>query len=119
MSHEPEPLRLPRQTVADLHQALGKLLGEPGWEPPPPGDRRDQLPDHILSLLARRIYLSTACEMAKACTMAIVRYPEHEKELLAWAGRLHRRCRLNNKYSGELCACECGHPRTTEDTTTA
>lgn len=78
------------------------------WLPPPPGDTREQLPEHILAMLAPLTYLSTACEVAQMCELAIGRYPEAEAELIHWATWLHkRRCRENNKYSGKLCVCPC------------
>lgn len=105
----PAPLQLPRQFVIDVHQVLSQLLDD---DVPPPGSTRKQLPDHILAMLTTRIYLSTACEMAMACTMAIVRYPEKEDELTFWSKWLHtEQCRLNNKYSGQPCTCPCGHER--------
>lgn len=99
------PLQLPRNVVIDMHHVLGKLLDD---DVPPPGDTRKQLPDYILAMLAHRMYLSTACEMAQACEMAIVRHPDHKGEFLSWAHWLHDdQCRLNNKYSGVLCECPC------------
>lgn len=101
----PEPLQLPRQFVVDMHRMFGQLLDE---DVPPPGNTRKQLPDHVLTMLAPRVYLSTACEMAVACMRAIVRHPEHTDELEFWAKWLHEeQCRLNNKYSGALCVCPC------------
>lgn len=114
---EREPLALDRRFVIDMYRFLGRLLDEDDQEPgspPPPGNTREQLPAHILAKVVPRVYLSTACEMAQACERAIVRYPDDEAELKYWANRLHhKRCRLNNKYSGTLCACLCGHDQET------
>lgn len=108
----PPPLHMSRSAIlhvaevtASLQQALGELLDT---DVPPPGDTRKQLPPYILAMLAPRVYLSTACEMARACEMAVVRHPRHEGEFLTWARWLHgEQCRLNNKYSGALCSCAC------------
>jgi hypothetical protein len=76
--------------------------------PPPPGNTREKLPDHILRMLARRMYLSTACEMAQACESAVLRYPDNSEELAYWGNWLHeKRCRLNNKFSDAPCCCPC------------
>lgn len=48
-------------TVTRLREALGPAAAraaEPAWTPPPPGDRREQLPDH---LLGEHKYTSTGC----------------------------------------------------------
>lgn len=101
----PAPLTLPRQFVVDIHRVFEELLD---GDVPPRGDTRKQLPDYILAMLASRRYLSTACEMAQACEMAVVRHPDHKGEFLSWAKWLHtEQCRLNNKYSGALCVCAC------------
>lgn len=73
------------------------------WTPPPPGDRREQLPDHILALLDIPPYTSTACETAELLTAATDRHPEHADELRQWEQRQRQRCRINNKYTGVLC----------------
>jgi hypothetical protein len=104
------PLILTREEAVTFYTFLGRLIGEqpPAWVPPPPGDKRNQLPDDILAMLAPRMYLSTACEMAKACESARLRYPDRAPDLESWALRLHTEwCRLNNKYSGALCVCDC------------
>lgn len=128
---------LPREPVAEIHRLLGRILdgdtadqsdtafdealaiarpsarSGASWTPPPPGDRREQLPDDILAMLAPRIYLSTACEMAEACERAVLRHPDRKTDLMSWATWLHStRCRLNNKFSGRLCVCPC-HPKQT------
>lgn len=74
----------------------------------PPGSASEQLPPHILALLAREAYLSTACETADLLNEAITRHPERD-DLPAWRNVLHARCRLNHKFTGEPCFCMC-HP---------
>lgn len=73
--------------------------------PPPPGSTEEQLPAHILLLTVPRPYLSTACETAHALESAMVRHSENHPELELWRDRMHSRCRLNNKFTGLLCAC--------------
>lgn len=73
--------------------------------PPPPGSTEEQLPPEILMLTVQRRYISTACETAHALEGAMTRYPEHHTELGLWRDRMHGRCRLNNKFTGVLCAC--------------
>lgn len=82
------------------------------WTPPPPGDRREQLPDHLLALIDIPPYTSTACEMAALLTAAADERQDRADGISAWVDRLHARCRLNNKYTGQLCACGC-HPAAT------
>lgn len=77
------------------------------WTPPPPGDTREQLPDHLLALIDVPLYLSTACEAARECKRVIDIHVEHGDELRQTAARLHTRCRINNKFTGQLCACHC------------
>lgn len=77
------------------------------WMPPPPGDTREQLPDHLLALIDMPSYLSTACEAAGALETAAGTRREQAGELAAWQERLHARCRTNNKYTGQLCMCGC------------
>lgn len=77
------------------------------WTPPPPGDTREQLPDDVLALIDVPPYTSTACETGQALTAATTRHPELAADLAAWAERMHRRCRRNHKYTGELCDCSC------------
>lgn len=72
----------------------------------PPGSTREQLPADVLALLARRTYLSTACETARLVDGAIIRNPDRG-DLAGHRNRLHRRCRLNHKFTGELCCCPC------------
>lgn len=73
--------------------------------PPEPGSTEEQIPDEILTLIVRRPYISTACETARALESAMIRHPEHHAELQLWRDRMHSRCRINNKFTGVLCAC--------------
>lgn len=86
----------------------------PAWTPPPPGDRREQLPDHLLALIRDRLpdYTSTACQTADllACTATYRRHPLYD-EIREHAERLHSRCRLNLKFTGQLCVCGCHPPK--------
>lgn len=71
-----------------------------------PGSTEEQLPDDILNLLPRVAYLSTACETASLLILAISRNPERA-DLPEWRDRMHDRCRLNHKFLGSLCFCNC------------
>lgn len=77
------------------------------WTPPPPGDRREQLPDDILALLPRRVYVSTACETARDAGVAMTRNPQRAQELGRLMMRMHKRCRVNHKFRGTICSCSC------------
>ncbi|WP_405883601.1 hypothetical protein OG747_36470 [Streptomyces sp. NBC_01384] len=77
------------------------------WTPPPPGDRREQLPDDVLALIDIPPYTSTACETAALLDTAGSTRQDQADGLYAWAERLHSRCRLNNKFTGVLCRCGC------------
>jgi len=88
---------------AQLAEAALKIADEE--HPPPPGSTEEQLPAEILMLTVLRPYISTACETAHALESAMVRHPEHRTELELWRDRMHSRCRLNNKFTGVLCAC--------------
>jgi len=77
------------------------------WTPPPPGDTREQLPNHVLALIEVPSYLSTACETAGAIEAAVGTHHTQAGELAVWRERLHARCRINNKYTGQLCVCGC------------
>ena len=79
------------------------------WTPPPPGDRREQLPDDVLALIDIPPYTSTACETAAACEDGYQRNT-HWIGLLQRAEQLHQRCRLNNKFTGAICRCPCHQP---------
>lgn len=77
----------------------------------PPGSAQEQLPADVLALLTTRHYLSTACETARLIDGAIIRNP-NRSDLLGWRDRMHARCRLNQKFTGELCACRCHKEKT-------
>lgn len=77
------------------------------WTPPPPGDRREQLPAHLLALVDIPAYTSTACELAGLLTAAADTRQDRADGIAAWVDRLHARCRRNNKFTGRLCACNC------------
>ena len=72
------------------------------WTPPPPGDRREQLPDEVLAAIRPGPYLSTACHAA-----FLVETTEPTEALIGWPERLHARCRLQNKFTGKPCVCSC------------
>lgn len=75
----------------------------------PPGSTQEQLPDDVLALLAKRTYLSTACETARLLDGAIICYPERD-DLPGHRDRMHERCRLSNKFTGCPCDCPCHRP---------
>lgn len=77
------------------------------WTPPPPGDRREQLPDHLLALIDAPPYLSTACEVAGLLDRVIDQHQDRGDGIDAWVERMHGRCRLQNKFTGTACRCEC------------
>ncbi|BBC35254.1 hypothetical protein SGFS_065480 [Streptomyces graminofaciens] len=85
---------------------------EPAWTPPPPGDTREQLPDHLLDLIRGSIpdYTSTACVTAYTLAVAVHWSHPRRAELGQWAERMHARCRTNQKFTGQLCACGCHQP---------
>lgn len=76
------------------------------WTPPPPGDRREQLPDDVLALLVPGTYKSTACQTALDLAVAILAHPGRD-DLVGWRDRMHARCRLQHKYLGLPCRCRC------------
>jgi hypothetical protein len=94
--------------LAELRPELGRLdqTQPAAWTPPPPGDRREQLPDHILALLDIPSYTSTACEAAKLLERQMP-HALRRVELGDHADRLHARCRLNHKFTGKPCVCRC------------
>ena len=83
------------------------------WTPPPPGDRREQLPDHLLALIDIPPYTSTACEAAELLAWQMPKHKHRRVELGDHADRLHARCRLQNKFTGAACNCTC-HTATKE-----
>ena len=105
----------PCPTIQALDQSAPAATdaAEPAaWTPPPPGGQREQLPNHLLALIEPAPYLSTACQTADllACAACFpgsgVPRPQYD-ELLEHAERLHQRCRLNHKFTGQSCACPC------------
>lgn len=98
-----------------LHAALAEpgpaatQTTEPAWTPPPPGDRREQLPDHLLDLIRGSIpdYTSTACVTAYTLAVAVHWSHPQRAELGQWAERMHQRCRINQKFTGQICQCFC------------
>ncbi|MYX67403.1 hypothetical protein K388_05533 [Streptomyces sp. KhCrAH-43] len=74
-----------------------------------PGSAVGQLPADILTLLAHRTYLSTACETARLLDGAIIRNPDRG-DLPTWRDRMHNRCRLQHKFTGKACSCHCHEP---------
>lgn len=104
IGYEP-PLPVDAGAVDRWRAALDEKRPEPdpAWTPPPPGDRREQLPDHLLALLDIPAYTSTACETAELLAAAVVRHPERSYELRYWEDRQRQRCRINNKYTGVIC----------------
>lgn len=101
-------MRVRDRHLGQLRQRL-QLAAE--WTPPPPGSTREQLPDHLLDLIRGSIpdYTSTAC--VTAGTLAVSVHLSHPRRAELWehAERLHGRCRRNQKFTGQLCACRC-HP---------
>ena len=85
-------------------RASSKAAAVTDWNPPPPGDRREQLPEHLLAAINSVLgkYYSTACHTATA-----YRHADLAEELRAESKRLHSRCRINQKFTGQLCVCGC------------
>ncbi|MCX5365899.1 hypothetical protein OG864_45195 [Streptomyces sp. NBC_00124] len=77
------------------------------WTPPPPGDRREQLPDHLLALIQTPPYLSTACETGSLLNLITDQHQDRGDGIDAWAERMHARCRINHKFTGVQCHCGC------------
>jgi hypothetical protein len=75
--------------------------------PPPPGSTREQLPAEILALIEPDLpnYLSTACSTGQLLDCDLDQ--PHASERNTWAERMHQRCRLNHKFTGQLCCCDC------------
>lgn len=84
------------------------------WTPPPPGDRREQLPAPLLALINIPDYLSTACEAATLLAQQMPQHTLRRIELGEHSDRLHDRCRLQNKFTGVRCRCDC-HPTAKEN----
>lgn len=79
----------------------------------PPGSTCEQLPAHLLALIDVPSYASTACEAAASLATAARAHAVRRDQLDQWAGRLHARCRTNNKFTGAPCRCGC-HTATEE-----
>lgn len=87
------------------------------WTPPPPGDRREQLPDAVLALLPAKPYLSTACDTAQQLEQAPAPTPTSSgviPDVPRYAERMHARCRLQHKFTGVPCSCPCHEPDDTD-----
>lgn len=112
-------LSIPDHQVNEGDMPDGEQAAE--WAPPPPGDRREQLPDHLHDLIRDEMpnYLSTACGTAQVLSLAAC-YPGsgiprlQYDEIRGHAEHLHERCRINHKFTGQLCVCGC-HPEQHED----
>ena len=93
--------------VAEAHTAPAPAAT--AWTPPPPGDTREQLPDHLLDLIRGSLpdYTSTACVTAYALAVAVHWSHPRRAELGQWAHRMHDRCRKNQKFTGQFCTCGC------------
>lgn len=74
---------------------------------PPPGSTREQLAGDLLAVIILPPYLSTACQTAGALAGAAVGQARLADRLVEESGRLHSRCRLNHKFSGQICVCGC------------
>jgi hypothetical protein len=92
-------------TSSDTPDNPPRGVAVPDWTPPPPGDRREQLPAHLLALIQPYLlgYTSTACQTADYLAQAIADHPEVGAELAEWRERMGARCRRNQKYTGEIC----------------
>jgi hypothetical protein len=87
---------------------------------PPPGHWRptaERLPADILALLPIRDYTSTACQTGHLLESDVYGRARHWglklPDLVSLADleeqvrRMHKRCRLNHKFTGNLCICYC------------
>lgn len=79
--------------------------GDAVFVPPPPGSTAEQLPDDGLTLIDPPPYLSTACETAQLLEQVTAEHPDRQAGLGEWARRMHDRCRINQKFTGQLCSC--------------
>ena len=75
------------------------------WTPPPPGDRREQLPDDVLALIDMPPYFSTACQTEGQLRRRVHSHGDPGGQLAVVADRMHARCRINHKFTGQLCVC--------------
>jgi hypothetical protein len=99
--------RLYADACARVETMLTPEPAATAWAPPPPGDRREQLPDHLRALIHIPSYLSTACETGQLLAWEMPKYTHYRVELGDHSDRLHARCRINNKFTGALCHCPC------------
>lgn len=102
----PKPIAGARaQEVADV--ALAAIQG--AYVPPPPGSDRDALPPDLRRLIEPQMppYTSTACQTARACTLAAEVFSDRAAELLTWAQREHLACRRTRKQDMVTCGCDC------------
>ncbi|MFC5202105.1 hypothetical protein [Streptomyces kaempferi] len=79
------------------------------WSPPPPGDRREQLPDDVLQLLVPGTYTCDPCRTARSLHAVALGQPERAAEL-GFDGhreRLHTRCQIRQPWTGLECRCRC------------
>lgn len=108
-------LRAASEHIARLTAELTETQAT-AWTPPPPGDTREQLPDHLLALIQPLLpdYTSTACQTAEAAERAAKTHRTERPWLNAHAEELHARCRTNHKFTGQLCCCDC-HTDTTQE----
>ncbi|HEY3481855.1 MAG TPA: hypothetical protein VGL02_23400 [Streptomyces sp.] len=83
--------------------------------PPPPGSAREQLASDLLAVINLPPYLSTACQTAGALAGAAVGQPRLADRFVEESGRLHSRCRLNHKFTGQLCVCGCHRKAARDD----
>ncbi|NUL14486.1 hypothetical protein [Streptomyces lunaelactis] len=121
-----QPLDAAARRHALAFNAVGPALNERGeWLPlsvrkavadavlaaidNPPGSTREQLPADVLALLSTRSYLSTACDTGRLLEGAAIAHPDRATELRTWRDRMHQRCRLAHKFTGQPCTCPC-HP---------
>ncbi|MDK1473652.1 hypothetical protein QNO07_09490 [Streptomyces sp. 549] len=81
----------------------------------PPGGTGELLPVLVRAAIRPHLtgYTSTACQTAHALAEATADKLERAAELQPWRERMHRRCRLNHKFTGQPCDCRC-HTTTKE-----
>lgn len=93
--------------IADI--ALAAIQG--AYVPPPPGDDRAALPDHLLAAIAPHTvpYVSSYEQIADACAAAGWETTDSalRAELLEWAARMRASCRQTRKQD----MAPCGHPK--------
>jgi hypothetical protein len=124
------------QIETGLHAAVGKAYltgkltaadliptppGEQPFTPPPPGSTIEQLPADVLALLPDHRYTSTACQTGHLLESDVYGRARHwglklpdtvtVADLEEQIRRLHKWCRLNHKFTGQLCVCNCHSDR--------